>query len=110
MEDKAQQDISNIPNEDTSTDAYAGCMCEEDWYTGFVFTVESEQIVGMAGPWPVAVTAERGELHGCKTDPRLWEGTDACPEWAAAMPLAIAVAKAKGWPLAAWVLDTQGGA
>ena len=92
---------------DTSADAYNRCQCDDEWSAGRIIVVDDEQIVGLAWIWPIAVTAERGELHSAKRDPREWEGKDANPALAAAVADAIAIAKGKGWPLAGWADDTD---
>lgn len=47
---------------DSTGDAYDASQIDLD--KGSIMVVESEGVVGLAWTWPVAVTAETGELHG----------------------------------------------
>jgi hypothetical protein len=42
-------------------EAYAASQCYVD--TGDVLYVPSENVVGVSYTWPIAITAERGDLH-----------------------------------------------
>ena len=89
-------------------EAYALSNCDDYWETGAVFVVESEQVVGIAWAWPVAVTAASGELHTTDRHPSQWDGVEMdpaeedIPVLAAAADRAIAEATRRGWTLAPW--------
>ena len=97
----ANQSIT--PNFDNSGYAYDRCNWDESMMTGRIFTVESEQIVGIAWAWPVAVTQAHGKLHTTTLDPRQW-GDDGFgePKVAASVEAALNLAREKGWALADW--------
>jgi hypothetical protein len=78
--------------------AYDACNSREEMHKGRIFTVEAEQIVGIAWAWPIAITVKTGELHTAKIDPRLWTMEE--PEIAASMKEAIQLAQSKGWDIA----------
>ena len=48
---------------DSTGDAYDASQIDLD--KGSIMVVESEGVVGLAWTWPVAVTAEAGELRMC---------------------------------------------
>jgi hypothetical protein len=48
---------------DDTTDAYDDCQCNEGIGRGDVLHIPTEQVVGLADTWPVAVTVQHGELH-----------------------------------------------
>ena len=58
----------NIWHFDTTFEAYDACQCRDDIKTGDILVIESEQVIGLADCWPIALTAERGELHQIKPD------------------------------------------
>jgi hypothetical protein len=45
-------------------EAYDACQCDDDINFGDTLVIESEKVVGLAWVWPVAITEEKGELHG----------------------------------------------
>lgn len=53
----------------TSGEAYDAAMTGthpdsgDDVLIGDILVVESEQVIGLADTWPVAVTSQRGQLH-----------------------------------------------
>ena len=96
----ADQEIT--PNFDSSGEAYDRCNWDEHMITGRIFTVASEQIVGIAWAWPIAVTVKKGHLHAADSDPRSWTGRSREERIAAAVSDALALARSKGWALAAW--------
>ena len=83
--------------------AYDDCQVRDDLPTGTIFTVEAEQVVGIAWAWPVAVTKAYGDLHYAESDPRTWEdkayGADPV---IAAVDEALELARSKGWEVADW--------
>lgn len=80
--------------------AYDACQTDETMPFGTIFMVPSEQIVGVAWAWPVAVTLNGGHLHALEGD-RLTARLDF--EVAQAVPTAAALALALGWDLASFV-------
>jgi len=48
---------------DSTEEAYGACQTRDDIKNGDMLVIPSEQVVGLAGTWPVAVTDEHGELH-----------------------------------------------
>ena len=57
---------------ESTADAYDACQCDDDVKKGDTLVIESEGVVGLAWAWPVAVTAEYGDLHRI-TDPSLFD-------------------------------------
>jgi len=54
-----------------STDeAYDACQCDENIKKGDLLVVESEEVIGVADTYPVAVTIRRGEFHNLPIIPR----------------------------------------
>jgi len=51
--------------------AYDACQCDEAIKDGDTLLIKAEQVVGIAGCWPVAVTAECGHFHR-KADGAWW--------------------------------------
>jgi hypothetical protein len=47
----------------TSAQAYNETMTSDEIAVGDILIIKSEQIVGLADAWPIAVTVEHGELH-----------------------------------------------
>lgn len=43
--------------------AYNACQCSDEIKTGDILFIPSEGVVGIADAWPVAVTANHGDLH-----------------------------------------------
>jgi hypothetical protein len=84
--------------------AYDACNSRDEMYTGRIFTVESEKIVGISWAWPIAITKEYGHIHSVSSDPRTWtvapKGGLEEPEIAASVKEAIELAQSKGWPVA----------
>lgn len=73
----------------STREAYAACQCDENVKDGDVLVIRSERVVGVAETWPVAVTAEYGELH--LTSP---ESTVGCWAAGARKPILVAAWKA----------------
>ena len=84
----------------TSGAAYDACNSDETMETGTIFMVPSEQIVGIAWAWPVAVTRNAGHLHTLENDSRT---ADLDPEVKQAVKAAAALALALGFDLASFV-------
>ncbi len=76
--------------------AYDACMTDETMTDGTIFMVPSEQVVGIAWAYPVAVTGEAGHLHRLEGDSRT---TRLDPEVKQAVPAAAALATALGLDL-----------
>lgn len=54
---------------DTTGDAYDAVQTHDEIKTGDTLLIPSEQIVGLAYTWPVAVTAQVGKLHTVASGP-----------------------------------------
>jgi hypothetical protein len=93
-------DQSITPDFESSGEAYDRIQWDDHIRTGRIFTVESEKIVGIAWAWPIAVTAEHGELSSTKRDPRQWKDEE--PKIATSVAAALELARCKGWTLADW--------
>jgi hypothetical protein len=78
-------------------DAYDATQCREDHRTGDTLLIEEEGIVGIVYTWPVAVTVEKGSLHGVKT---LSGNLISDLGGIKAIRKAVNLAKSKGFPLA----------
>lgn len=82
----------------TSGQAYDAIMCEADGIkTGDIVVIKSERVVGLAWAWPIAVTAEHGELH--LTNKPISAIAD-CEITADQIEAACTVARLYGYPLA----------
>ena len=53
---------------DSSGEAYDACQCDEDVCVGDILIIESEEIVGIADTWPIAITTANGDLHIPRAD------------------------------------------
>ncbi|MEW1922205.1 hypothetical protein [Streptomyces sp. NPDC088360] len=54
-------------------EAYGACQCREEIRDGDVLVIEREQVIGIAGTWPFALTEAIGELHTLKPDFRTYK-------------------------------------
>jgi len=52
-------------------DAYNAVQCDETIKNGDVLIVRSEQVVGLAYTWPIAVTPKKGAFHALAPDKTL---------------------------------------
>lgn len=75
--------------------AYDAAMSDDRIRKGDVLVVKSEEVVGLADTWPVAVTLEAGQLHHVRDDLTL-EGYGFEPE---SVDQAEHVAARYGFPL-----------
>ena len=50
--------------------AYDACQTRDDHKDGDVLLIEDEQVVGLVGTWPCAVTKKDGKLHQAKPNHR----------------------------------------
>lgn len=85
---------------DSTSDAYDATQCDETIRTGHTLVIESEQVIGLAWTWPVAVTQEPGELHAIPGD-----GATAIRDagWTTEqIRAAVAVADEYAYPVATW--------
>lgn len=86
--------------EDTGA-AYDAAQASPDIARGDILVIESEQVVGLAHAWPVAITAKAGHLHQVeegKTIMVLAEGENPMFN-REQIENALIVAKEQGWPL-----------
>lgn len=90
--------------DEDSREVYDRTQWDDGIQDGDILVIQSEQIVGfLAGAWPIAVTAEHGELHGMK-DGVAWGnvGTDRGLEYGHYLASAIeaeTIARDNRWPL-----------
>ncbi len=73
---------------DSTGEAYDACQCDVTIKTGDILLIESEEVVGIAGTWPFAVTKRTGALHSIESPPL---GMD--------IAAAVRIAEYNGWPL-----------
>jgi hypothetical protein len=82
-------------------EAYDACQTWEDIKNGDVLVIAHEKVVGVADTWPLAVTAESGELHEVakrgeyEADPAMWRG----------IVRAVKIARGAGFPIAVLFQD-----
>jgi hypothetical protein len=48
---------------ESSGEAYDACQCDDSIKKGDLLVIPSEDVVGLAGIWPIAITANNGQLH-----------------------------------------------
>lgn len=83
-----------------SESAYGACQCRDDIKNGDTLIIESEQVVGLAGTWPVAVTLSRvhNGLHTVNADYAAEHGIeDATQSTKEQIAAAVEAAQARGW-------------
>lgn len=56
---------------DSTKEAYDATQCRDDIKQGDALVIASENVVGIAFTWPIAVTKNHGELHTLKDDATL---------------------------------------
>jgi len=67
----------------STTDAYNACqtgidfMTDNEVRTCDILVVPDEKVVGICDTWPVALTIDHGELHGCAEGYKLDDPNDA---------------------------------
>lgn len=76
---------------DSTGDAYDACQCREDIKDGDVLVIESEQVIGVAHCWPLAVTVTQGHLHRPKDGMSIHDLSDYD------IGNAVEAAKRRGW-------------
>ena len=82
-------------------EAYDASQSWDDIKSGDVLVIAHEKVVGVADTWPIAVTAESGELHDVQRreefekDANLWRG----------IVRAVKIARGAGFPVAAVFQD-----
>ena len=59
----------------STVEAYEQCQCDAAMKDGDILVIHSEQVVGIAHTWPVAVTVKHGALH--VFDPAYTDGDQA---------------------------------
>lgn len=79
-------------------DAYDACQCDARIKSGAMLVIESEQVVGLAWAWPVAITAEAGNLHEAKS-PAIVTNPDDMGASAEQLAAAKAECAKRGWPI-----------
>ena len=73
--------MANTHYFDSTTEAYDACQCDEEIQDGDTLVIENEKVVGLAWVWPIAISKEKGELHGIKEGSSLesfFTGLSAC--------------------------------
>lgn len=90
--------MAKVHEFDSTGDAYDACQCYDEIKDGDLLLIKSERVVGIAGTWPVAVTAKNGKLHTPAKDYSLVACLmSASAAEFAAMDDAIALANKHGW-------------
>lgn len=80
-----------------SGSAYDACQCSEGISDGDILVIESEEVIGVAGTWPVAVTVKNGELHTLAAGRTVEDVFDKEPEMVEGYKQAVKLAIALGW-------------
>lgn len=52
---------------ESTADAYNATQCDPEVKKGDLLYIPSEQVIGIADTWPIAITEKHGELH-CTRD------------------------------------------
>lgn len=91
----------NIHQFDSTSAAYDACQCDAAVSDGDILVIESEEVVGFADTWPIAVTAKAGNLHS-KRHELTWEqvAAKAGVDYTKVL-CALAYAKGRGWEVVA---------
>lgn len=95
----------------SSSEAYDATQCDAQVRTGDALLIAQEGIVGLAWTWPVAVTAEAGDLHEL-TDADTCAPANIIQDagWTdGQLQSAAEIARQLGLPLAGWVQESLGG-
>ena len=81
--------------------AYDGCQCNESIADGDVLSIPSQGVAGVAWTWPVAVTANAGDLHSLDGTGNPWEheASERFEAFRKGWEAATALAREKGWAL-----------
>ena len=58
--------MAKVHEHEDSREAYGACQTDDDHEDGDVLVIESEQVVGIVGTWPCAITVKRGKLEQAK--------------------------------------------
>jgi hypothetical protein len=61
--------MANVWTFDTTGDAYDSVQCDDDIKNGDILVIPSENVVGLAWTWPIAVTDNAGHLHSIDDKP-----------------------------------------
>lgn len=77
-------------------EAYDATQTTDEIKNGHLLIIESEQVIGLADTWPVAVTVQYGVLHSCAEGYSFRDFPKFSRQQIAD---AIAEATARGWPL-----------
>lgn len=83
-------------------DAYDACQCDERIKNGDALLIGGSQVVGLAGTWPIAVTAASGGLHLPE------DGVDVADLMGITrekITFAINLARSRGYSLADWAKE-----
>ncbi len=105
--------MAKVHQHDDTGEVYDACQTDDDHEDGDVLLIEDEQVVGLVGTWPCAITEKDGKLHqakpGRRTDDVL---VDIKVQYGDALKaaakeaniregyrLAKQIARAMGWPL-----------
>ena len=80
--------------------AYGACQ-GDDIKNGDILDIEAEGVVGLAWAWPVAVTAESGELDAVRLNPGAVERVAEKAGWSnEQISAAVALATSRGYEIA----------
>lgn len=84
---------------ESTEEAYAACQTDETVKNGDTLIVETEEVIGLAWTWPVAVTVRNGELHTLKIDCDMVSMIVEAGWNNELLAIAVAIADARGWPV-----------
>jgi len=91
--------VHEMPEYVSSETVYDLCNCECPKYkTGDIIIIPSEKIVAIAWAWPMAITAEFGDLHSHKAGMEGFKTLEG-GRFAAAAEKAAKIAEKREWPL-----------
>lgn len=82
---------------DSTEEAYDATQCSADVSVGDILIIESEQVVGLADVWPIAVSLHNGQLHTVRPG---FNWVTAHEENFNHVKLAVEIVEAYGWELA----------
>jgi len=87
------------PVYESTADAYAVCQCDATIRNGDLLVIPSEQVVGLAWTWPVAVTVFPGDLHTLDAAADVTRLRTNAGWTVAQVQAAVAEADRRGWPV-----------
>lgn len=83
----------------STEEAYNQTQTDETLVKGTVLVIPSEQVVGLADTWPIAITQKNGELHTVSAETDHLDYLARRGFTLAHVQMAVATAIAQGWPV-----------